>query len=116
MPTFLASICGPRRISLNKYSPLCIGGRACKAFSYNPKVKWYFLKSDFKSVNDADIPRICSIFFEPLIKATGHKPFVNLTTRHQGAGRQGSPNLDRGTDARLNIQGSFPGRPSLFRR
>ncbi|MGO8126847.1 transposase, partial [Rhizobium ruizarguesonis] len=29
----------------------CIGDKSCKAFTYNPKVKWCFLKSDFKTMN-----------------------------------------------------------------
>ncbi len=29
----------------------CIDDRSCKAFTYNPKVKWCFLKSDFNQLN-----------------------------------------------------------------
>ncbi|WOS64861.1 alpha-2-macroglobulin family protein [Sinorhizobium fredii] len=38
-------------VSLDECQNACIADRACKAFTYNPKVKWCFLKSDFNQLN-----------------------------------------------------------------
>ncbi|MEZ0000196.1 MG2 domain-containing protein [Sinorhizobium fredii] len=38
-------------VSLDECQASCIADRACKAFTYNPKVKWCFLKSDFNQLN-----------------------------------------------------------------
>ncbi|ACP22730.1 putative inner membrane lipoprotein (plasmid) [Sinorhizobium fredii NGR234] len=38
-------------VSLDECQTACIADRACKAFTYNPKVKWCFLKSDFNQLN-----------------------------------------------------------------
>lgn len=38
-------------VSLDECQSACIADRACKAFTYNPKVKWCFLKSDFNQLN-----------------------------------------------------------------
>ncbi|AFL49583.1 uncharacterized protein YfaS (alpha-2-macroglobulin family) [Sinorhizobium fredii] len=38
-------------VSLDECQSTCISDRACKAFTYNPKVKWCFLKSDFNQLN-----------------------------------------------------------------
>jgi uncharacterized protein YfaS (alpha-2-macroglobulin family) len=40
-----------QNVTLDQCSQACIGDTACKAFTYNPKVKWCFLKSDFKKLN-----------------------------------------------------------------
>ncbi|TBZ15706.1 alpha-2-macroglobulin family protein [Rhizobium leguminosarum] len=40
-----------QNVSLDQCKTSCIGDRSCKAFTYNPKVKWCFLKSDFKTMN-----------------------------------------------------------------
>ncbi|WP_454856203.1 alpha-2-macroglobulin family protein [Rhizobium binxianense] len=40
-----------QNVSLDQCKTACIGDRSCKAFTYNPKVKWCFLKSDFKTMN-----------------------------------------------------------------
>ncbi|MEN9894555.1 MAG: hypothetical protein RIR97_407 [Pseudomonadota bacterium] len=36
-----------QNISLADCSNACVADTGCKAFTYNPKVKWCFLKSDF---------------------------------------------------------------------
>jgi uncharacterized protein YfaS (alpha-2-macroglobulin family) len=41
-----------QNLSLADCKKVCIGDRNCRAFTYNPKVKWCFLKSDFHTVND----------------------------------------------------------------
>jgi len=40
-----------QNFSLDQCKTSCIGDKSCKAFTYNPKVKWCFLKSDFKTMN-----------------------------------------------------------------
>lgn len=38
-------------VTLDECKQVCIDDKACKAFTYNPKVKWCFLKSDYKTLN-----------------------------------------------------------------
>lgn len=38
-------------VSLDQCQTICLGDQACRAFTYNPKVKWCFLKSDFSKIN-----------------------------------------------------------------
>ena len=40
-----------QNVSLDQCKTSCIGDKSCRAFTYNPKVKWCFLKSDFKTMN-----------------------------------------------------------------
>ncbi|QFY62610.1 hypothetical protein FZ934_19680 (plasmid) [Rhizobium grahamii] len=40
-----------QNLTLEQCKSSCIGDKSCKAFTYNPKVKWCFLKSDFKTMN-----------------------------------------------------------------
>lgn len=40
-----------QNLTLDQCKSSCIGDKSCKAFTYNPKVKWCFLKSDFKTMN-----------------------------------------------------------------
>ncbi len=40
-----------QNVSLDQCKSACIADRSCRAFTYNPKVKWCFLKSDFKQLN-----------------------------------------------------------------
>ncbi|ASY59986.1 alpha-2-macroglobulin family protein [Sinorhizobium sp. CCBAU 05631] len=40
-----------QNVSLDECQARCIADRACRAFTYNPKVKWCFLKSDFNQLN-----------------------------------------------------------------
>lgn len=42
-----------QNLSLDQCKVACIGDKSCKAFTYNPKVKWCFLKTDFKTMNTA---------------------------------------------------------------
>ncbi|TCM54978.1 hypothetical protein C8J36_104170 [Rhizobium sp. PP-F2F-G48] len=41
-----------QNLSLAACEKVCIADRNCRAFTYNPKVKWCFLKSDFHTLND----------------------------------------------------------------
>src|SRR5215217_6621610 len=40
-----------QNVSLADCENVCLADSSCKAFTYNPKVKWCFLKSDFNQVN-----------------------------------------------------------------
>ncbi|MBB3612110.1 alpha-2-macroglobulin family protein [Rhizobium sp. BK602] len=40
-----------QNVTLDQCSASCIGDKSCKAFTYNPKVKWCFLKTDFNQLN-----------------------------------------------------------------
>lgn len=40
-----------RDVTLDECSQACIDDTQCKAFTYNPKVSWCFLKSDFNQLN-----------------------------------------------------------------
>lgn len=40
-----------QNVSLEQCGEICVGDTVCKAFTYNPKVKWCFLKSDFNQLN-----------------------------------------------------------------
>ncbi len=40
-----------QNVTLDQCSASCVGDKSCKAFTYNPKVKWCFLKSDFNQLN-----------------------------------------------------------------
>jgi len=40
-----------QNVSLQQCETACIADQACRAFTYNPKVKWCFLKSDFNQLN-----------------------------------------------------------------
>ncbi|WP_236759156.1 PAN/Apple domain-containing protein, partial [Agrobacterium tumefaciens] len=40
-----------QNVSLEQCGEICVGDTACKAFTYNPKVQWCFLKSDFNQLN-----------------------------------------------------------------
>ncbi len=37
--------------TLDQCKTICLGDTACRAFTYNTKAKWCFLKSDFRSMN-----------------------------------------------------------------
>ncbi|NTJ44300.1 hypothetical protein G6L28_17025 [Agrobacterium larrymoorei] len=40
-----------QNVSLQQCETICIDDKNCKAFTYNPKVKWCFLKSDYNQLN-----------------------------------------------------------------
>lgn len=42
-----------KNVTLDACKQACIDDDACRAFTYNPKVKWCFLKSDYKKLNAA---------------------------------------------------------------
>ncbi|MGV3550569.1 alpha-2-macroglobulin family protein [Rhizobium sp.] len=40
-----------QNVTLDQCQEICIGDKACKAFTYNTKAQWCFLKSDFNKMN-----------------------------------------------------------------
>jgi len=40
-----------QNVTLDQCKSTCLGDSACRAFTYNPKAKWCFLKSDFSHLN-----------------------------------------------------------------
>ena len=40
-----------QNLTLTECETSCVGDKSCRAFTYNPKVKWCFLKSDFNQLN-----------------------------------------------------------------
>lgn len=43
-----------KNLSLDQCKSTCLGDNACRAFTYNVKAKWCFLKSDFRQINSTD--------------------------------------------------------------
>jgi uncharacterized protein YfaS (alpha-2-macroglobulin family) len=69
-----------QNVSLDQCKASCIGDRTCRAFTYNPKVKWCFLKSDFNQLNSfpgAVAGKIVETAGEPDIGAAPRLPFVS---------------------------------------
>lgn len=61
-----------RDVTLEQCQTICLSESACKAFTYNPKAQWCFLKSDFrelKTFNGAIAGKIVEIASEPDIGA-----------------------------------------------
>src|SRR5690606_12391754 len=42
-----------KNVSLEQCKSICLGDNSCLAFTYNPKVKWCFLKADFNKLNES---------------------------------------------------------------
>ena len=40
-----------QNVSLGDCEKICVADTSCRAFTYNPKVKWCFLKSDYNTLN-----------------------------------------------------------------
>lgn len=96
-----------KNVTLDECEASCIGDSVCRAFTYNPKVSWCFLKSDFDKLNSfpgAVAGRIVETTAEPDIGAPPALDFVSeqLTTDarnqrdqlavaadQQGLGREG---------------------------
>ncbi|MFB2553827.1 alpha-2-macroglobulin family protein [Ensifer soli] len=69
-----------QNLSLEECSAACVGNEACKAFTYNPKVRWCFLKSDFNQLNTfpgAVAGKIVTVEEEADIGAAPALPFVS---------------------------------------
>ncbi|MBS3649118.1 alpha-2-macroglobulin family protein [Pseudaminobacter sp. 19-2017] len=67
-----------QNVSLDQCKAICLGDAQCRAFTYNTKAKWCFLKSDFatvKTFNGAVAGKVVTIDGEPDIGAPPEIPF-----------------------------------------
>ncbi|NKN38254.1 hypothetical protein HFC70_18040 [Agrobacterium sp. a22-2] len=83
-----------QNVSLEQCEKSCIGDKSCKAFTYNPKVKWCFLKSDFSQLNTfagAIAGKIVETTTKPDIGAPARLDFVSDDLRQQA--REAKANL-----------------------
>ncbi|MES5098702.1 alpha-2-macroglobulin family protein [Agrobacterium sp. BA1120] len=69
-----------QNVSLPQCETICINDKACKAFTYNPKVQWCFLKSDFNQLNafpGAVAGKVVEVTSEPDLGAPQKLSFVD---------------------------------------
>lgn len=69
-----------KNVTLDQCEESCVADQGCRAFTYNPKAKWCFLKSDFSELKDfpgAVAGRIANASGEPDIGAPPVLPFVS---------------------------------------
>ncbi|MGV8935496.1 MAG: alpha-2-macroglobulin family protein [Allorhizobium sp.] len=88
-----------QNVSLDQCEASCIGDSACRAFTYNPKVKWCFLKSDFNQLNTfagAIAGKIVEAESEPDIGAPTALSFVTEEMRQ--AAREAKADLSISDD------------------
>jgi len=94
-------------VSLDQCKTSCLDDQSCRAFTYNPKVKWCFLKTDFNQLNtfagavagkvvkvdgDPDIgaaPKLDFVSDELLQQAREQKARLALTAGQQMMGYEG---------------------------
>ncbi len=69
-----------QNVTLDQCRESCIADQSCRAFTYNPKVKWCFLKSDFSRLDTfpgAVAGKIVVTAAEPDIGAPSRLPFAS---------------------------------------
>jgi len=111
--------------TLEQCEASCVADRSCRAFTYNPKVKWCFLKSDFNQLNDfpgAVAGKIVETSGDPDIGAAPRLPFVSdklvqdareakadlaLTDDQQGQGRESLMALARLEMTNNNVENAI---------
>ncbi|KPF43424.1 alpha-2-macroglobulin family protein [Rhizobium sp. AAP43] len=94
-----------KNVSLEECEASCIADNSCRAFTYNPKVSWCFLKSDFDTLNsfpgavagrivmttaeeDIGAPPALSFITEQLkIDARNQRSSLAVAAEQQGLGR-----------------------------
>lgn len=114
-----------KNVTLDECEASCIGDSICRAFTYNPKVSWCFLKSDFDKLNSfpgAVAGRIVETTAEPDIGAPPALEFVSeqLTTDarnqrdqlavaadQQGLGREALIETGRAAFTAGNVDGAL---------
>ncbi|MCP8896243.1 alpha-2-macroglobulin family protein [Shinella daejeonensis] len=102
-----------QEVTLDQCKRQCIDDLSCRAFTYNPKVKWCFLKSDFNQLNpfagavagrivlsdgEADIgaPPALPFLSEPLLRdARTFRNELARTPEHQDQGVESLASLGR---------------------
>ncbi|MDQ1195133.1 alpha-2-macroglobulin family protein [Agrobacterium sp. SORGH_AS 787] len=89
-----------QNVSLDECKTICIDDKGCKAFTYNPKVKWCFLKSDYNQLNafpGAVAGKIVEASSEPDLGAPQRLSFVEDSLYQQA--RKLKANLPEADDA-----------------
>ena len=69
-----------QNVTLERCSEICVGDSDCKAFTYNTKAQWCFLKSDFDKMNPfpgAIAGKVVTEMAEPDIGVAPALDFVN---------------------------------------
>jgi alpha-2-macroglobulin len=69
-----------QNVSLDECQTACLDDASCKAFTYNPKVQWCFLKSDFNQLNafpGAVAGKVVEVSNEPDIGAPKRLSFIS---------------------------------------
>jgi uncharacterized protein YfaS (alpha-2-macroglobulin family) len=111
-----------QNVSLDQCEAACLGDSGCRAFTYNTRVKWCFLKSDYNLLNafqgavagkvvtragDPDIGAPATLSFVPaymLDEAVRYRTAVNATPRDANLGLAGlvssAINMGSGGDPR----------------
>ncbi len=102
-----------QNVSLDQCKTSCLDDQSCRAFTYNPKVKWCFLKTDFNQLNtfagavagkvvtvdgDPDIgaaPKLDFVSDELLQQAREQKAGLALTDEQQTMGYEGLQSIAR---------------------
>jgi uncharacterized protein YfaS (alpha-2-macroglobulin family) len=72
-----------QNVTLDQCQAVCIDDAQCKAFTYNTKAQWCFLKSDFKTLNPfpgAVAGKVVEVASEPDI---GAAPSLSFVTEYQ---------------------------------
>ena len=72
-----------QEVTLEQCQNICIGDKACKAFTYNTKAQWCFLKSDFNKMNPfpgAVAGKVVTEIAEPDIASAPPLDFLNEYT------------------------------------
>ncbi|ODR92824.1 hypothetical protein A8M32_03160 [Sinorhizobium alkalisoli] len=115
-----------QNVSLDECQSACIADRSCRAFTYNPKAKWCFLKSDFNQLNafqgaiagkiletasgERDIgapPRLSFVSDDLLQQAREVKAGLALTDDQLGFGVNGLIETARGELTAGNFMGAL---------
>ena len=102
-----------QNVTLDQCKSDCIGDLSCRAFTYNPKVKWCFLKSDFNQLNhfqgavagkivradnaaDIGAPPALSFLGDSMMgDARAFRDNLSLAAEHQGQGAESLASLGR---------------------
>ncbi|TJV71089.1 MAG: hypothetical protein E5X84_39945, partial [Mesorhizobium sp.] len=69
-----------QNVSLDQCTTTCLGDPDCRAFTYNPKAKWCFLKSDYntlKSFKGAVAGKVVNVEGDPDIGAPPELAFFS---------------------------------------
>ena len=115
-----------QNVSLDECQQTCIADQSCRAFTYNPKVKWCFLKSDYNQLNsfpgaiagkivqpqaaEADIgapPRLKFLSDQILQDARNTKANLALADDQQGLGVNTLIEMARGQAGMGNIENAL---------